>query len=75
MIETHSQTMINRIGRRIREKRFSADKVNILMFEKNQETGRTEIKEIKYNENGQLTNWPLGFFDPNDDIYDSLFDR
>ena len=75
IIETHSQTMINRIGRRIREKRFSADKVNILMFEKNQETGRTEIKEIKYNENGQLTNWPLGFFDPNDDIYDSLFDR
>ena len=75
IVETHSQAIINRIGRRIREKRFSADKVNILMFEKNQETGKTEIKEIKYNENGQLTNWPLGFFEPNDDIYDSLFEK
>lgn len=75
IIETHSQTMINRIGRRIREKQFSADKVSILMFEKNHETGKSEIKEIKFNDKGQLINWPLGFFEPNEDEYDILFNK
>lgn len=74
IVETHSQAMINRIGKRIREKRFSADNVSILLFEKDQETGVTSIRPITYNENGQLTNWPYGFFEPTDD-YDILFDR
>lgn len=75
IIETHSQAIINRIGRRIREKQFSTDKVSILMFEKNSKTGITEIKEIKFNEKGQLMNWPLGFFEPKDDEYDILFNK
>jgi predicted ATPase len=75
IVETHSQAMINRIGRRIRDKQFSADKVSILMFEKNQETGKTEIKEIGYNEKGQLMNWPFGFFEPNEDEYDTFFNK
>ena len=75
IIETHSQAMINRIGRRIREKQFSADKVSILMFEKNNEIGRTEVKEIKFNEKGQLMNWPQGFFEPKVDDYDILFNK
>lgn len=75
IVETHSQAMINRIGRRIRDKQFSADKVGILMFEKNPETGKTEIKEIGFNEKGQLMNWPFGFFEPNEDEYDTLFNK
>lgn len=74
LVETHSQAMINRIGKRIREKRFSADDVSILLFEKDEITGVTNIKPITYNEKGQLTNWPYGFFEPTDD-YDFLFDR
>lgn len=75
IVETHSQAMINRIGRRIREKRFSADDVSILLFEKSECTGQTQIKKIGYNETGQLTNWPYGFFEPTKDNYDILFDK
>ena len=75
IVETHSQAMINRIGKRIREKRFSADDVSILLFEKDEKTGMTNITPITYNEKGQLTNWPYGFFEPTDDDYDFLFDR
>lgn len=74
IVETHSQAMINRIGRRIRDKQFSAEDVSILLFEKN-EFGTTEIRKIGYNEKGQLTNWPFGFFEPNEDEYDTLFKR
>lgn len=75
IIETHSQAMINRIGKRIREQRFSADDVSILLFDKDKQTGETIITPITYNEKGQLTNWPYGFFEPTDDDYDFLFDR
>lgn len=75
IIETHSQAIINRIGRRIREKRFDANKVSILLFEKDEKTGKSTIKNIGFNENGQLTNWPYGFFEPKQDDYDILFDK
>lgn len=75
LVETHSQAMINRVGKRIREKRFSADDVSILLFEKDENTGVTNITPITYNEKGQLTNWPYGFFEPTDNDYDFLFDR
>lgn len=75
IVETHSQAMINRIGRRIRDKQFSADDVSILLFEKDDITGVTSIRKIEYNEKGQLTNWPFGFFEPKEDDYDTLFNR
>lgn len=75
IVETHSQAMINRIGRRIRDKQFSAEDVSILLFEKDDVTGATSIRKIEYNEKGQLTNWPFGFFEPKEDDYDTLFNR
>lgn len=75
IVETHSQAMINRIGRRIRDKQFSADDVSVLLFEKDESSGKTTIKQIGYNENGQLKNWPYGFFEPSEDEYDTLFDK
>lgn len=75
LIETHSQAMINRIGRRIRDKQFSAEDVSILLFEKDETTGQTNIRKIGYNEKGQLTNWPFGFFEPDEDEYDTLFNK
>lgn len=75
IVETHSQAMINRIGRRIRDKQFSADDVSILLFEKDDITGATSIRKIGFNEKGQLTNWPFGFFEPKEDDYDTLFNR
>ena len=64
IVETHSQTIINRIGRRIREKTLSPDDVNILLFQRDNFNADSEILVAQFNEKGQLTNWPFGFFDP-----------
>lgn len=64
IVETHSQTIINRLGRRIREGKLSPDDVNILLFSKDDLNADTMIRVSTFNEKGQLINWPYGFFDP-----------
>lgn len=64
IVETHSQTIINRIGRRIRESTISPDDVNVLLFQRDSFNADSEIRIARFNEKGQLTNWPFGFFDP-----------
>ena len=66
IIETHSQAIINRIGRRVREGLISSDDVNVLLFSKDEEQKNTSIKQIQFTEKGQLQDWPYGFFDPLD---------
>lgn len=65
-IETHSQSLINRIGRRISEKKIGPDKVSLMIFEKDNEGKNTIIKQTYFKENGQIKDWPYGFFDPVD---------
>lgn len=69
IIETHSPTIINRIGRRIREGNYKENNVNLLIFNKHNENGDTTLIQTEYNERGQIKNWPLGFFDPFDDDF------
>lgn len=66
IIETHSQAIINRIGRRIREKKIKPTDINILLFQKDEAQQNTIINQISFTDKGQLENWPYGFFDPND---------
>lgn len=66
VVETHSQALINRIGRRIREKKLGVDDVNILLFQKDDNMQNSIIKQISYTNEGQLRDWPYGFFDPLD---------
>lgn len=66
LIETHSETIINRIGRRIREGMISSNDVMIVIFNKAVEHSNTSITTHTFNEKGQLENWPIGFFDPED---------
>lgn len=66
IVETHSQALLNRIGRRIREGRISTDDVNIIMFNKDFGMKNTEVQQLSFNEKGQLEKWPYGFFDPKD---------
>ena len=66
LVETHSQAILNRLGRRIREKIISSDMVNVIIFKKTIDMKNTEIKQIAFNDNGQLKDWPYGFFDPED---------
>ena len=66
LIETHSETIINRIGRRIREGSLSSKDVIVVIFNKDIKQSNTKVTTHTFNEKGQLDNWPLGFFDPED---------
>ena len=69
ILETHSETMINRLGNLIYKNKISEDDVNIVMFEKEKEGQNTSVKISKFNKDGYLENWPIGFFSV-DDIKD-----
>ena len=66
IIETHSQALINRFGRRIREGALSLDDVNVLLFQKDSRGRNSIIKQCAFNEKGQIIDWPFGFFDAED---------
>ena len=63
ILETHSETIVNRLGYLIYKKKLPADMVNVVVFNKN-ENDISTATQIEYNEKGQLKNWPIGFFDP-----------
>lgn len=60
IFETHSEAMINRIGRLISANKFDEKNVNILVFDK--EGGNTVVNSKMFNEKGLLMGWPMGFF-------------
>ena len=67
IIETHSQTIINRIGRRIYEGYLSPDDVNVVIFEKDYDKPCSVVKQTNFDKKGKIANWPRGFFDPLDE--------
>lgn len=66
VIETHSQTIINRIGRRIYEGSLSSGDVNVVIFEKDDDKPYSSVRQTSFDEKGKIANWPRGFFDPLD---------
>lgn len=64
IIETHSDILVNRLGDLIIDEKINADQINIVIFDKESEEQPTNIDLAKYDNNGNLINWPLGFFQP-----------
>lgn len=64
IIETHSESIINRIGYLISKNQegFNENLSNILIFDNEDNIYKTKIKKTSYNKNGIIKNWPLGFF-------------
>ena len=62
IFETHSETMINRIGALIESKEISEKEVNILVFDKMD--NETKITSTSYDSEGLLIDWPVNFFAP-----------
>ncbi|WP_174874427.1 AAA family ATPase [Vogesella oryzae] len=60
LIETHSEQIINSIGRSIENKTITKDDAGIYLVEKK---NFASIREAHYDEGGFLNNWPYGFFD------------
>jgi predicted ATPase len=64
IIETHSETIVNRIGNQISSGKIAKDDVNVVLFEKAYPDQETIVRTSYFDENGYLVNWPYGFFDP-----------
>lgn len=64
VIETHSDIIVNRLGDRILEQDVPAEDINIVIFNKQTESSPTTVATAKYDNEGNLLNWPLGFFLP-----------
>jgi len=64
IIETHSQTLINRFGANISKKIISKNDINIIIFNKENEGEATRIQSASFDDEGLLENWPIGFFKP-----------
>jgi predicted ATPase len=63
IIETHSETIINKIGELVEEQKIHANDINVVIFEKEPNENRSNVRISKYDEKGLLTNWPWGFFE------------
>ena len=64
IIETHSDIIVNRLGLNILNETLDTNDVNIILFDKKDELSPSEIKISNFDEEGNLNNWPLGFFTP-----------
>lgn len=66
IFETHSDTIVNRIGHNIFKQSINCNDVSVLVFEKNITNKQTDVNLSYYDDNGYLVNWPVGFFDMED---------
>lgn len=64
IFETHSETMINRLGYLVSKGSLDKRNVNILAFAK--KDAETIISPMEFNEMGRIRNWPIGFFSMED---------
>ena len=66
ILETHSETIINYLGKPVAAKKLDKNKVSLLIFEKTAGRHTTSITESSYTSDGVLQNWPFGFFSTED---------
>ncbi len=63
VVETHSETIVNHLGHRIAADRVDPSDVQVVLFEQ-VEPDLTEVRLVEYDSEGFLSNWPFGFFEP-----------
>lgn len=62
VIETHSEALMNRLGELIADRKILPESVGIYIFEKDEESGETKVRESGFTSDGYLKDWPIGFF-------------
>ncbi len=60
IIETHSEAMVNYLGRKIIQKEYSPEDLNLFFL--NKKGNVTTFDKMIFDENGLIENWPTGFF-------------
>lgn len=66
LLETHSETIVNCLGRAVSKGILSPDDVSVILFDKHANDTKTIVTNSVFDESGYLLNWPYGFFDPED---------
>lgn len=56
IIETHSETIVNSLGKNISQNIINENDASILIFDK-------DVRRSYFNESGYLVDWPIGFFE------------
>jgi len=64
LVETHSESLINGLGKLVYEDVIKADDIQIALFDQDEETGQTTVRLAGYRDNGALHDWPYGFLSP-----------
>lgn len=62
VFETHSETMINRLGYLISCAELKKELVNIILVEK--ENQESQFKQVGFTNDGFVEHWPIGFMSP-----------
>lgn len=65
VVETHSEYLVTRVRRRVAEERLENTSVSFLFAE--QTGGRTAVRSLTMDKYGDLSEWPKGFFDAQDE--------
>jgi predicted ATPase len=65
IIETHSDTIVNRLGECVQENEIPSESIEIAIFNKDSNSSATNVSKSSFDQDGNLTNWPFGFFHPN----------
>ncbi len=62
ILETHSETIINKIGQLIYENEITNEEVNVLAFGIQDNEKDYSIKKMPFNDEGLFIEWPTDFF-------------
>lgn len=60
--ETHSSSLINRLGELVAEGKIDKSLVQVILFDQTTSSSGVEIRIAEFDEEGILRNWPMGFF-------------
>lgn len=60
--ETHSSSLINRLGELVFLKKIKKENVQIVMFEQVSASEPVKVRISSFDDDGVLQNWPYGFF-------------
>lgn len=64
LLETHSETIVNSFGVAIAKGDLDEKDVSVVLFNKDISSNHTTLNVSKFDSDGFLTNWPVGFFAP-----------
>lgn len=72
IVETHSDHLLNGVRIAVKRSKISADKVKLHHFRRDIDAGECSAESPSILPDGQLSNWPTGFFDQWDRDLDEL---